>query len=169
MRGRKPHGLTVAEDDLPFLERVARGRHLPWFLVERARVILAVAAGQRIDALAACMGCDRTTIWRICRRYEGGGLTNLFSEAPRSGRPAQISPPPAGSDRPTGLPGADCHRAAHHALDQCRSGSPGGSRRRGPGHQRPQRSSHPPAGRSAAAPHPLLEDGASGRAVQTTG
>lgn len=70
MRGHRPHPLTLASDDLPILQRIARCRHLPWFQVERARVILAIANGQSVEALAEQRGCGRNTIWRICRDYE---------------------------------------------------------------------------------------------------
>jgi hypothetical protein len=135
MRGRKPHALTAVADDLLLLQRLARRRHLPWFQVERARLILAIAGGQSVEALAAQRGYSRATIWRICQDYEEGGLEALLSEDSRSGRPREISPPPAGPDRPTGLPGADRQGPAHHPLDQPRPGSPSRRRRHRAGHQ----------------------------------
>jgi hypothetical protein len=67
----------------------------------------------------------RTTLWRICRRYEQGGAARLFCEASRGGSPPRLSPPPAGADRGAGLPGTYRPRPAHHPLGQRRSGSPG--------------------------------------------
>jgi hypothetical protein len=98
MRGRKPHVLVIASEDVPVLEHVARCRKLPWFQVERARILLAVAAGQRVETLTAQFECDRATVWRVCRRYEQLGLNSVFGEAPRSGRPLVISPPAARTD-----------------------------------------------------------------------
>src|SRR5262249_35401580 len=121
MRGRKPRPLTIAAADAPLLQAVARGRHLAFFQVQHARIVLAVAAGESIQSVAARLECDRATVWRVCRRYEQGGLKELLLEEPRLGRPQAISPPPVRPDRPTGLPGADCRRLAHHALDQRRS------------------------------------------------
>ena len=43
--------------------------------MQHARIVLAVAAGERVGDLAARLECDRTTVWRVCRRYEQGGLT----------------------------------------------------------------------------------------------
>jgi hypothetical protein len=40
---------------------------------------------------------DPATLWRICRRYEERGLAAVH-DAPRSGRPPRIFPPPADAD-----------------------------------------------------------------------
>src|SRR6188472_1872970 len=106
MRGRKPRELVLAADDTAALGRVARGQSLPWFQVRRARTVLAVAGGERVEAVADRMQCDRATVWRTCRLYEGGGLDGLLSAPCRSGRPGRLSPPAAGAGRATRLPGA---------------------------------------------------------------
>src|SRR5438876_2802518 len=106
MRGRKPRPLILASPDLPILQAVARSRRLAWFQVQHARIVLAVAAGEPIQSVASRMECDPATVWRVCRRYEQGGLQDLLLDDPRAGRPQEISPPPAGSDRRTGLSGA---------------------------------------------------------------
>src|SRR5437588_12393724 len=95
MRGRRPRPLVIAAEDLPILEAVARGRHLAWFQVQHARIVLAVAAGEPIQAIASRLECDRATVWRVCRRYEQSGLPRLLSDDLRLGRPQEISPPPA--------------------------------------------------------------------------
>src|SRR5712671_1018040 len=92
MRGRKPRPLTLAAPDVPILQAVARARHLAWFQVQHARIVLAVAAGESIQAIAARMECDRATVWRVCRRYEQEGLHDLLRDDPRIGRPQEISP-----------------------------------------------------------------------------
>src|SRR5215203_4315994 len=106
MRGRKPRPLTVADADVPVLEAVARHRRLCWFQVQHARIVLAVAGGEPVQAIASRLECDRTTIWRVCRRYEQGGLSELLLDDPRSGRPLEISPPAEGTDCSVGLSGA---------------------------------------------------------------
>src|SRR5215468_5545603 len=106
MRGRKPRPLTLSAADLPILQGVARSRRLPWFQVQHARLVLAVAAGDSIQAVAARLECDPATVWRVCRRYEQGGLRRLLLDEPRLGRPQEISPPATGSDRRAGLSGA---------------------------------------------------------------
>lgn len=117
MRGRKPRLVTIAAADLPILQAVAHARHLAWFQVQHARIVLAVAAGQPIQTVAAHVECDRATVWRICRRYEQQGLRGLLVDEPRLGRPQEISPPAARPDRPTGLLGAGRRRPAPHPLD----------------------------------------------------
>src|SRR5579872_1005733 len=87
MRGRKPHSLTVAAADTPILQAVAHSRHLSFFQVERARIVLAVAAGEPIQSVVSRLECGRATVWRVCRRYTEGGLQKLLLEAPRVGRP----------------------------------------------------------------------------------
>ena len=135
MRGRRPRPLTLADADTPVLRAVARSRRLAWFQVQHARIVLAVAAGEPTRAIASRLECDRATVWRVCRRYEQGGLTRLLLDDPRVGRPQEISPPAAGPDRRTGLPGADRRGAAHHPLDQRGPGPPGRRRRHRGGHQ----------------------------------
>ena len=125
MRGRKPRPLARAAPDVPILQAVARARHLAWFQVQHARIALAVAAGESIEAIAARLECDRATVWRVCRRYEEGGLKKLLLDDSRLGRPQEISPPAEGPDRRTRLPGARRRGAAHQALDQRRPGPPG--------------------------------------------
>src|SRR5512135_601244 len=83
MRGRKPRPFSVAPGDLPLLQEVARSRSLLFFQVQHARIVLAVAEGQRVQEVAAQMRCDPSTVWRLCRRYEQGGLAWLLADLPR--------------------------------------------------------------------------------------
>ena len=108
MRGRKPRWLSVAAHDQPILEQLARSRTLPWFQVQRARAVLAMARGERVQTVAWQMQCAPSTVWRLCRRYEQIGLAGILAEAPRSGHPPESPPPAARADRPTGVSGADC-------------------------------------------------------------
>ena len=116
MRGRKPRELMVDAGDLPALERVARAQSSPWFQVRRARTVLAAADGDRVEAIAARMGCDRGTVWRTCRLYEREGVAGLLAAPDRPGRPERLSPPAEGPDRPAGLPGAGGQGAAPDPL-----------------------------------------------------
>lgn len=92
MRGRKPRTLTVADADTSVLQAVARSRRLAWFQVQHARIVLSVAAGEPIQAIASRLECDRATVWRVCRRSEHGGLKDLLLDDSRVGRPQEISP-----------------------------------------------------------------------------
>jgi hypothetical protein len=106
MRGRKPRRVSIANGDISTLQQVARSRMLPWFQVQRARVILAMADGERVQTVALQTQCAPSTIWRICRRYERGGIERLLSEEPREGRLQQISPSAESTSCSTRLPGA---------------------------------------------------------------
>lgn len=106
MRGRKPRNISLAAHDEPILQAIARSRSLSWFQVQRARIVLAMARGERVQTVAFQMQCDPSTIWRVCRRYEQQGLEGLLVEAPRVGHPLAISPSAARPDCATGLSGA---------------------------------------------------------------
>jgi hypothetical protein len=116
MRGRRPRRLSIAPADLPLLLQIARSESLPWYQVRRARIVLANAQGVHNSTVAFQMQCDEATVWRTCRRYRQGGLTELLAPPIRPGSPGRISPPPAGTDRPTRLPGTDRQGLAHHPL-----------------------------------------------------
>lgn len=92
MGGRKSRPLKIKPKDRALLEEIARSHRRPGFEVERARIVLGIAAGRPVDELASYMYYDRSTIWRICRRYEAGGLEPLFIDEPRLGHPPAISP-----------------------------------------------------------------------------
>ena len=91
MCGRRPRPLEIAPHDVPILQQIARSRSLPWYQVQRAQVLLAVAAGELIRTLAIRTQCNPSTVWRICRRYEDAGLPDLLEPPQRAGRPARIS------------------------------------------------------------------------------
>jgi hypothetical protein len=92
MRGRKPRPLTIAAPDLPILQAVARARHLAWFQVQHARIVLAVAAGEPIHSVASRLECDPATVWRVCRRYEQGGWQRLLLDDSHPGTPWGFPP-----------------------------------------------------------------------------
>lgn len=107
MRGRKPRALELATADVPLLQQLAKKQTRPWYQVQRARIVLAVAAGERVQSVAVRMECDPATVWRICRRYEADGIGGLLEFTPRCGRPLVISPPATRTNRAVGLSGAD--------------------------------------------------------------
>jgi transposase len=67
---------------------------LPWFQVQRAKIVLALAAGDRQCSVADRFECDAATVWRARERYRLGGLASLFADGRQghSGRPEQVSP-----------------------------------------------------------------------------
>jgi hypothetical protein len=84
MRGRKPRRVFIAAADYPVLCLIARGDTLPAYQVQRARIVLAIAAGDRTQEVAQRVGCDEATVWRTCRRYEQAGLSGLLADGRRS-------------------------------------------------------------------------------------
>jgi transposase len=94
MRGRAPAGLSLAPRDAEALQAVAHSDASPWLQVRRARIVLAIAAGEPRCSVAARLECDEATVWRTCQRYRRSGLVGLLSDGRtgHSGRPEQISP-----------------------------------------------------------------------------
>ena len=62
MRGRKPDGFRIRPADEPDLLQIARSQSLPWFQVQRARIVLARATGDRTVAVADQFQCDEATV-----------------------------------------------------------------------------------------------------------
>src|ERR671915_1856398 len=114
MRGRKPRRFLLAAHDKPILEQIARSRTLPWFQVQRARAVLAIADGERVQTVVFQMQCDPSTVWRLCRRYEEAGLEGVFGGVPRAGAPIEISPPATCPDCAICVSGTHRPRAAHY-------------------------------------------------------
>lgn len=99
MRRRPPHTIDLLPDEIALLEEIVRDSHVPQRVAQRARILLAMTTQEAVvEALGARVDVDRTTIWRLCRRYEDEGLAVLF-DAPRSGRPRELSPPGSRRDR----------------------------------------------------------------------
>jgi hypothetical protein len=106
MRGRKPRPLSVHDADRPALEQLARSRTRPYYQVLRARAILALAGGERVQALAFQMQCDPATVWRIARRYERRGLPGLLAHPAGDGRHGPSSRSSTTNSHPVGIPEA---------------------------------------------------------------
>ena len=94
MRGRRPEKLTIPRPDKAVLLSVAHSDSLPWFQVRRAKIVLAIAGGERRCSVAARLECDEATVWRTCERYRQDRLASLFADGrnAHSGRREQISP-----------------------------------------------------------------------------
>ncbi len=68
------------------VERVARSRTAPARQVERARVVLAAAAGEGVGAIAERFHLSPATVYLWWHRFEAQGLAGL-ADKPRGGRP----------------------------------------------------------------------------------
>jgi hypothetical protein len=67
-------------------------------VARRARILLAMTDPETVvERLAEQVAQTRVAIWKLCRRYEEVGLEAVF-DAPRSGRPWEISPLGASRD-----------------------------------------------------------------------
>jgi transposase len=94
MRGRRPEKLTIARSDAAMLHIVAHSDSSSWLQVRRAKIVLAIAAGERRCSVARRLECDEATVWRTCERYRQDGLASLFADRRQghSGRLLEISP-----------------------------------------------------------------------------
>src|SRR6266540_1554770 len=86
-----PYPLALSEAERAELDAMARSRTLAAGLVERARVILALAAGEPYAVLAARLDVSTTTLTRWRKRFERQRVAGLH-DAPRSGRGDRVTP-----------------------------------------------------------------------------
>jgi transposase len=94
MRGRRPQPLTLFPTDRDQLLKAAHSDSLPWYQVRRARIVLALASGDRRCSTAERLECGEATVWRTCQRYRQHGLDGLLADDRQghSGRLQQITP-----------------------------------------------------------------------------
>ena len=81
--------LALAEDDRLTLESWARSTSLRAGLVERARIVLAVADGGGTSAVARRFSVSRPTVIKWRERFAAGGL-EVLTDQTRSGRPKRL-------------------------------------------------------------------------------
>lgn len=99
MRGRDPDKFVLRRKDKGFLLELLRDGKTPLKVARRALILLGRANDQQsVAALEEKVEMDRTTIWRVCERYEQGDLDVALYDAPRSGRPRVFSPAPTPED-----------------------------------------------------------------------
>lgn len=93
MGDRNPEKFVLKRKDKAFLLELLRDGQTPLQVARRAQILLGRANGkQSVVSLAEKVEQDRATIWRVCERYEQGGLDAALYDAPRSGRPRVFSP-----------------------------------------------------------------------------
>ena len=114
MPGPKPPEITLTEEERNELERLVRARTTGQQLVVRARIVLLAADGLSTEEVARRLHLDSDAVrqWRARWRERTGSVTERLADAPKSGRPARITPEqicqiialaceiPADSDRP---------------------------------------------------------------------
>lgn len=84
--GRRAKGLSIRAADRPPLEPWARSQTLPHRQVQRARIVLALAAKKSLVQVATEVGVVEATVTTWRNRYEAEGLDGL-RDRPRSGCP----------------------------------------------------------------------------------
>lgn len=88
MRGRKPESFTLKAEDEKILHRLLRDGRTPLRVARRAQILLSRAeAEQRVEWVSAKVELNRTTVWRVCERYQDTGLEAALYDAPRTGHP----------------------------------------------------------------------------------
>ena len=80
--------VTVTDQQRQVLQRWARGRSTPVRLMQRARIVLRAADGQRNQDIAAELGLDPSIVGRWRSRFAAHGVPGIEKDAPRSGRKA---------------------------------------------------------------------------------
>ncbi len=92
MRRRPLKVIQLDTADRKAMQRLLRDGRTEQRVARRSRVLLAMADPTTVVAdLAQQVAMTRIGIWYVCRRYEGSGLEAVY-DAPRSGRPREISP-----------------------------------------------------------------------------
>ena len=89
-RGPRPVRLVISPSERTMLEQWARRRTTAQGLAQRARIILACAAGQAAPAIAAELRMTRQTVGKWRRRFMQKRLDGLVDE-PRPGAPRRIT------------------------------------------------------------------------------
>ena len=94
MPGRKPPEFRISDDERKALLTLVRARTSQQRLVDRARIILALAEGLDAHAVARKLHTSRTTV-RLWRRYwierASAALVSRLADASRPGAPPTIT------------------------------------------------------------------------------
>lgn len=92
MRRRPPNVIELTPEEVVPLEQLIRDGRTEQRVARRARILVAMSQPETVvQQLAEQVGLTRAAIWALCRRYDEMGIDVIF-DAPRSGRPWEISP-----------------------------------------------------------------------------
>lgn len=92
MRRRPPNVIELTPEEVVPLEQLIRDGRTEQRVARRARILLAMSQPETVvQQLAERVGLTRAAIWALCHRYDEIGIEVIF-DAPRSGRPWEISP-----------------------------------------------------------------------------
>src|SRR5437879_9919709 len=81
--------VVLSVEDREVLERWARRPKSSQALALRCRIVLAAAEGESSKAIAARLGCNKSTVGRWRGRFAGRGFDGLHDE-PRPGKPRSL-------------------------------------------------------------------------------
>jgi len=84
---RRAIAIELSDCERTMLQRWARGRSTPTRLVQRAKIVLAAAAGRENHDIATDLGTDPHTVSRWRKRFAQLRCAGLEKDAPRGGRP----------------------------------------------------------------------------------
>ena len=88
MRGRKPEPFVLKHKDEKVLHQLLRDGQTPLRVARRAQILLSRAeAEQRVVVVSDKVEQNRSTVWRVCARYQEAGLAAALYDAPRAGHP----------------------------------------------------------------------------------
>ena len=91
MRRRKPKSVDLKRADQREIEQLLGDGRTEQRIVRRGRVLLAMKDPKTVvNDLCQQVGMTRIAVWYLCRRYEAVGRNAIY-DAPRSGRPREIS------------------------------------------------------------------------------
>ena len=88
---KTPIRITLTSDERKELRRISRGLVVSHREVVRAQIILLLAEGTSVSAVASRVGVERPVVRKWADRFTRKRLRGL-DDAPRSGRPARFSP-----------------------------------------------------------------------------
>jgi hypothetical protein len=93
MPRHSPFGIILSVDEKQELLARARRYTLPYYQVQRAKMILLAAEGVENDEIARRLETRREVVWQWRKRFYEKRLAGL-EERPRPGRPRVFSPRP---------------------------------------------------------------------------
>ena len=88
---RRVIDISITEDDLAQLEKIARSRTEPAGWVERARILLAYRADPSAHAVGEAFGVTHQTVLRCLRRAVRFGVMAALEDSPRPGKTPEIT------------------------------------------------------------------------------
>lgn len=82
--------ITLTDEQRATLTKWSRGRRTSARLVQRAKIVLAAAAGRENKDIAVELGCTRKTVGLWRNRFLQAGVSGIEKDAVRGGRPASV-------------------------------------------------------------------------------